>query len=184
LQWQASSVIVSFNQHSLMRFIVSVAGLFSLMLLNSCVGKKAVIKQVYAYSSIHMPGIAMKDENGNEMPAKIDTVVNIYVEAGSNNIVWDSAWSSNRQFSITPYTFMEQSLELGVLKNSGEKVIISKTDTANRIIRLTLEPVETKNYIAPANLQLQEIFFRGTFKGKVIVWNAGSVKELATLPAY
>ena len=65
-----------------------------------------------------------------------------------------------------------------------QKVIISKTDSANKIIRLTLEPVETKNYIAPANLQLQELLFRGTYKGKVIVWKAGYVKELETLPAY
>ena len=167
-----------------MRFFFSVIALFWLMLLNSCAGKKGVIKQVYAYSSIYMPGIAMKDENGNEMPAKTDTVFNIYVEAASNDIVWDSAWSNTRQFSISPYTFMEQSLELGVLKNSGEKIILSKTDTAHRLIRLTLEPVETKNYIAPANLQFQEFLFRGTYKGKVIVWKAGSVKELGTLPAY
>ena len=167
-----------------MRFLVSVICFFSLFLLNSCAGKKAVIKQVYAYSSIHMPGIAMKDENGNEMPAKIDTITAIYVESASNDIVWDSAWSNTRQFSISPYTFMEQSLELGVMKNSGEKVIISKTDSANKIIRLTLEPVETKNYIAPSNLLLQEILFRGTYKGKIIVWKAGPVKELETLPAY
>lgn len=167
-----------------MRIIVLVSSLFSLMLLNSCAGKKAVVKQVYAYSSIHTPGIAMKDDNGNEMPVKIDTIVNIYVEAASKDIVWDSAWSSTQQFRISPYTFMEQSLELGVLKKSGEKVTISKTDTAHRLIRLTLEPVETKNYSAPPNLQLQEILFRGTYKGKTMVWKAGSVKQLETLPAY
>ena len=167
-----------------MRFFVTVVCLFSVALLQSCAGKKAVIKQVYAYSSIHLPGIAMKDENGNELPAKIDTAVVIYVEAASKEIVWDSAWSSTRQFSISPYIFTEQSLEIGVLKTSLEKVVISKTDTANRIIRLSLEPATTKNYLAPADLQSDVLLFRGTYKGKTIVWKTATVKELEALPSY
>ncbi len=167
-----------------MRFLIPVVCLFSFALLYSCASKKAVIKQVYAYSSIQLPGIAMKDENGNELPAKIDTSVVIYVEAASTDIVWDSAWSSSRQFSISPYTFTEKTLEIGVLKTSLEKVAISKTDTANRIIRLSLEPAATKNYLAPADLQPNGFLFRGTYKGKRIVWKAGPVKELETLPSY
>lgn len=167
-----------------MRFLVPAICFFFSFLLNSCAGKKAVIKQMYAYSSMHTPGIAMKDENGNEMPAKIDTVVAIYVEAASTDIIWDSAWSSTQQFSISPYTFTEQSLEIGMLKTSLEKVVISKTDTANRIIRLTLEPATAKNYLAPADLQSNGLLFRGTYKGKIIVWKTGPVKELESLPSY
>lgn len=157
--------------------------LFFIFCQYSCAGKKAVVKNVYGFYTEQLPGIVMAGENGNELPAKVDTVFVIYLETSSKNISWDSAWSQNQLFSIAPKYLESGRLEAGILRSTGEKLIIT-TDPGHFLVQLNLNKNKDGLYKAPEFIRPNELLFRGIYKKKIIIWRTMPIKELEAIPAY
>ena len=168
---------------SINSFFIRLFFLLFIFSVYSCAGKKAVVKNAYGFYTEQLPGIVMADEKGNELPTKVDTVFVIYLEISSKNISWDSAWSQKHSFSIAPKYLESARFEAGLLKSTGEKLIIT-TDPDHFLLQLNLEKSKAGVYTTPGFIATNELLFRGTYKKKTIIWRVMPVKELEAIPAY
>jgi len=141
-----------------------------------------VIKKGSAYYMERMPGTAIADEKGNELPAKPDTVFVLYLETTRTPVTWDSAWAAGRVFSVTSVLLKEKSVDAGLEKGSLTKPVMVTVDSSNYLYRLQLTKAGISK--SPVTMAANELLIRGNYKGKIVYYLSASFKQLESYPSY
>lgn len=162
--------------------LILILVLFACYLGTSCAGKRAVIKKGSAFYMERMPGTAMADEKGNELPAKPDTVFVVYLETTRTPVIWDSAWAGGRVFSVASVLLNEKSVDAGLEKGSLTKPVTVTVDSSNYLYRLQLTKAGIS--MSPVTLATTELLIRGSYKGKIVYHISAGLKQIESYPSY
>jgi hypothetical protein len=141
-----------------------------------------MIKQVHAFYSEKVPGIIQTDETGNPLPVKIDTVIVVYMETTSKEIVWDTAWDGTKHFKIIPQFIETGFYEAGYKKGTTEKVTI-KVPPEHFLYQLYLQPINNIQLLKPGPVEINKLLLKGRYKNKTILQNTGKMVELDGNPS-
>src|SRR5947209_8753810 len=113
---------------------------FSLTLASCAQGKKTSYT-LYAYKAEHLPGMMARDENGNPVKARPDTVLLLYVDA-ADSIRWTEAWMNGSHFTVQYWPIHEKEVELG--RNNLGKPVILRPGKGSRLWQLEITAAGNK----------------------------------------
>ncbi len=151
--------------------------------LFSCAQSNTIVKKVYSFYTEHTPGNIAVDQNGNELTARVDTAIQVYVEASAKNIIWDTAWFNNRSYLIITQLVTRDSIDAGIKKDEGKHAVI-KGKKGTYIWQLYLQPLfKTENYKYKKMEVENEILLKGKYKGMILLQKAGKPVQLETIPS-
>lgn len=102
------------------------------------------------------------DEKGNEQTTVQKTVVIIYVQTKTTELVWDTAWFNEIAYPVKRRTQLLQAFEAGYNKN-GEKITIHPKP-GFYLFQLQVEPPITYGAELPVSILLRAIY-----RGKTMV---------------
>lgn len=161
------------------RIIYTIGLLVVIPAFLACSQSKSVIKKSYGYYIFRLPGNIPVDMNGEPLPGfRGDTIQTIYLETSAKDITWDSAWKSNKTYTIVVTPVNESKVEVGLAKN-GEQNIVIRAKEGNYLWRLDLLPVDSP-VSSPSKSAGNEIILKGKYKGKTIKHKVGRLTELYT----
>lgn len=116
-------------------------GLSCCCLFFSCSNLKNVIKANHAFYAEKQGGGASKaDENGNELPAKTDTIFTVFIEATAKDLMFDSVWYNGRRFGVHSYLLKTSVAEPGLERGELTKTVKVAAAPGHYLYQLELTP--------------------------------------------
>jgi hypothetical protein len=155
-------------------FILSVS-------LFACAQSKTVIKKSWSFYTERTPGNIIREQNDQETPVKIDTIITVYIESSVKNIVWDMAWKDDKAYLVVTQLISPTPVDAGVTRMGNEKIII-KPAKGNYLWQLYLQPLNQLKK-PPQSLQRGQILLRGKYKGKSILRKIETPVALESIPS-
>ncbi len=153
--------------------------IFSSCMLFSCAHSGQLVKKVHTFYTERLPG------NIPVIPTLVrrDTIVTIYAETTSRHIVWDTAYKGLKVFLIRANLIEQLPVEAGISRVDNQKIIINPTK-GSVLWQLDLEPIDAgpAELLKPAGKD-DKLLFKGTYKGKAFMQEAGTAIELTGLPS-
>ena len=135
--------------------------------LFSCAQTNTIVKKVYSFYTERTAGNIAVDQNGNEITARVDTTIQVYVEASAKNIIWDTAWLNNKSYLIITQLITQDSIDAGIKKDEGIRAVI-RGKKGDYIWQLYLQPLfKTENYKYKKMEIENEILLKGKYKGMI-----------------
>ncbi len=108
----------------------------------ACSQTKNVLRKSYAYYSERLPGNIPVDSNGNPLPGSgPDTLYTIYMETGTGELYWDSAWVGEKTFTVIAQLLQDPVVKAGMEKNGNQPALI-RAGKGAVLWRLDLVPIE------------------------------------------
>lgn len=146
------------------------------MFLISCAWPKKALHEAEAFYITSNPGMVAVDEKGNEQTTVQKTVVIIYVQAKTTELVWDTAWFNEIAYPVKHRTQLLQAFEAGYNKN-GEKITI-QPKPGFYLFQLQVEPPITSGAELPVSILLRAIY-----RGKTMVKKISPVRSIIPFEA-
>jgi hypothetical protein len=151
--------------------------------LFSCAQTNTIVKKVYSFYTEHTPGNIAVDQNGNELTARLDTAIQVYVEASVKNITWDTAWLNNKSYLIITQLVTQDSIDAGIKKDESTRAVI-RVKKGYYLWQLYLQPLfKTENNKYKKMKVENEILLKGKYKGMIFLQKAGKPVQLETIPS-
>ncbi len=147
----------------------------------ACVQTHSLVRRADAFYTIRLPGNIAVDENGNRLPARIDTITVIYLETTTKHISWDTAWTVGKTYRIIAEPIVQTPFEAGISKQGRQKIIL-RPIKRNYLWQLQLLLFE-QNSASPQPIRKDQIIFRGRYKGKTIIKKTDELVELKAIPS-
>jgi hypothetical protein len=148
----------------------------------SCAQTKQGIKNIYAYSSVRLPGNIPVEGDGTPTHTGPDTLNIIYIETGAEEIQWNYAWKNGKGYHIITNPVTQTPVDAGIEKGNDKKIILTPAK-GNKLWHLELVPDE-KMKAAPKNIKRNVIQLQGKLGKQMIVQNIEAQTELVLLPSY
>ena len=139
-----------------------------------------MVKKLNAYTFQKLPGTIRAQNDDSELVKPV-TVLVVYAEAKTADIVWDSAWFNSGVYKLESRLFSNGSFEVGFEKETG-KMILLKADSGLYLYQIHLQPVEGNHPISP-KYEEGKILLKGKYYGKDFYRTIGPPAEISTYDA-
>lgn len=128
-----------------------------------------------------LPGTIMKDEKGDPVPAKPITLVLVFAETKSNEVLWDTAWFEHKAWKLIPAIAEKGLFEVGLQKMNDEKVVI-KADSGFFLYQLYLEPIN-RSFALPEQYEEGKILLKGRYRNHIFYRKAETPRQIRAFDA-
>ena len=152
--------------------------------LVSCAQNNCNVKRGYAFYTMSLPGMIMKDDNGNDVPPVINIERFIYIECvGTNMPVIQSVLYNNSEYKPAITRVTEKTVSVGRMQASGEGMGVYKL-TARKGYTLWKIDLQPANDNTNVKQDCKNIIIKTTDKGKICKFYIYKEILLASLPRY
>jgi hypothetical protein len=144
------------------KYLIMILFVSAILLPFGCRTQQSLIKKTQSFSLERSFG-TVKEQDGEQQTSTIDTLLVVYAEVTTNQLLWDTAVLNGKLFKIIPQLITTGIMEAG-FDEKGQPIVM-KVRKGNFLYQLQFERIEHQNTTGQHDTLTQQlIYFR--FKNK------------------